>query len=257
MNFKFLNLSDHDIKKASKEIKSEGFYVFDNLISGDIVETLKIFWKSKFKSLINERPKANAVRGNLHLGEIDFDTFSNNEEWNIFRQFYFYWNKSEFNEINLTKEISIELHKLRNLIDKKFESDAITYNEEGKGIYLSVSHYPPKTGFLRPHSDEHPENKDSILQYMVNITHKNIDYLDGGLFLIKEGNEIDIDLMLKPGSVIFFDGALEHGVKPVKSNSQIGRLAFFAIPTYFIRNKDIPPFLRFLEKIYLGIQRRL
>ena len=76
MNFKFLNLSDHDIKKASREIKSEGFYVFDNLISGDIVETLKIFWKSKFELLIKERPKANAVRGNLHLGEIDFDTFS-------------------------------------------------------------------------------------------------------------------------------------------------------------------------------------
>ena len=83
-----------------------------------------------------------------------------------------------------------------------------------------------------------------------------MDYSDGGLYIKKDGELIDVDEMLKPGSVLFFDGALEHGVKPVKSKSEIGRMAFFAIPTHFVRKAEVPYFIRLLEKIYLGIKRR-
>ena len=54
----------------------------------------------------------------------------------------------------------------------------------------------------------------------------------------------------------FFDGSIKHGVKPVKSNNEIGRLAFFAILTFFVRNSDIPDFVSKIEKIYLGVKRR-
>ena len=92
---------------------------------------------------------------------------------------------------------------------------------------------------------------------MVNINHKNLDYSDGGLYVKKDGEVIDIDEMLEPGSVLFFDGYLEHGVKPVKSKNEIGRMAFFAIPTHFVRKSEIPFFVRLVEKLYFGITRRI
>lgn len=92
---------------------------------------------------------------------------------------------------------------------------------------------------------------------MININHKNLDYSDGGLYIKKDGEIIDLDAKLEPGSVLFFDGSIKHGVKPVKSNNEIGRLAFFAILTFFVRNSDIPDFVSKIEKIYLGIKRRL
>ena len=41
--------------------------------------------------------------------------------------------------------------------------------------------------------------------------------------------------MVEPGDLIFFDGRCEHWVKQIEANGpdQMGRLAVFAIPTYF------------------------
>ena len=205
---------------------------------------------------MKNRPNRKALRGNLHLGEADFNSYADNREWNIFRSFSFYWNESKVREHQITKEIAAEVNSLRNLIEGNDVSSGITYDESGYGVYLSVSHYPPSTGFLKCHSDGHLGKKKFLLQYMVNISHKNIDYSDGGLYIIKNGETIDIDGMLEPGSVLFFDGSIEHGVKPVKSENVIGRMAFFSIPTHFLRQSDIPPFLRLAEKVYLGITRR-
>jgi len=78
---------------------------------------------------------------------------------------------------------------------------------------------------------------------MVNINYKNKDYFDGELYL-KDGEIIDLYIILEPGSVVFFDGVYDHGVTPVDSNTTIGRMAFFAIPTYFVRKLEIPSFCK-------------
>ena len=261
IQFKSKNLSNTileniNIKEIKVKISSDGYFILHNLIPEKTINILKTYWTKEFQKQIKYKPTTNSVRGNLHLGESDFDSYSDNKEWNIYRSFSFFWNKSNSKEHKITKEISLEINYIRNLIEEKDNLRGITYDETGYGIYLSVSHYPPVNGFLKSHSDGHPV-KDFLLQYMVNINHKNIDYSEGGLYIIKDGKFIDIDSMLKPGSVLFFDGSIEHGVKPVKSDNEVGRMAFFAIPTYFISNADIPNLIRKIEKIYLGLKRRL
>jgi len=245
-----------NIEKINSKIDNEGFCILNNLLSDETINQLKVFWSEEFKKQLNEKPNINSVRGNLHLGEQDFESYSDNAEWNIFRSFSFYWNKSKSKEHKLTKNLAAEINCIRNLIEGNELLRGIKYDESCYGIYLSVSHYPPNKGFLKLHTDGHPD-KGRLLQYMVNINHKNIDYFDGGLYLERNGKFIDVDAMLEPGSVIFFDGAYGHGVSAVSSKTEIGRLAFFGIPTYFVRKSDIPPFVRKLEKAYLGIKRRI
>jgi hypothetical protein len=245
-----------DIEEINSKLNQDGFYIIKNIIPYEIFDHLKFYWEKEFKKQLNKKPTINSVRGNLHLGEQDFESYSDNAEWNIFRNFSFYWNNSKSKEHRLTKEIAAEINCIRNLIEGENILKGVKYDESCYGIYLSVSHYPPSKGFLKLHNDGHPD-KGRLLQYMVNINHKNIDYFDGGLYLEKDEKIIDVDAMLEPGSVIFFDGAYGHGVSSVKSETEIGRLAFFAIPTYFVRKADISPFVRKIEKIYLGIKRRI
>jgi len=249
-------LENVNVEELQSKLISDGFFILKDLIPHKTVNNLKIFWEKEFKEQLKNRPDTRAVRGNLHFGEKDFDSYSDNAEWNIFRNFSFYWNESKAREHKITKEIAAEVNCLRNLIEGEDVSRGITYDESGYGVYLSVSHYPPSTGFLKYHSDGHPV-KGYLLQYMININHKNLDYSDGGLYVKKDGEVIDVDAMIEPGSVLFFDGSIEHGVEPVTSKNEIGRLAFFAIPTFFVRNSDVPDFVRKIEKIYLGIKRRL
>ena len=92
---------------------------------------------------------------------------------------------------------------------------------------------------------------------MVNINHKNRGYFDGGLYLTKDDEIIDLESMLEPGSVVFFDGIYDHGVTPVKSNTTLGRMASFVISTYFVRKSEMPSLVRKIEKLYFGIKRRI
>ena len=245
-----------DAEKINHKLDMDGYLIINNLIPQSVGEQLKTFWEGEFNRQLHNKPNLNSVRGNLHLGEQDFDSYSDNSEWNIFRSFSFYWNESISKEHKFTKEIAAEINSIRNIIESNNASRGIRYDESGYGVYLSVSHYPPTKGFLKLHNDGHPV-KGRLLQYMVNINHKNIDYFDGGLYLKRDGEIIDLDAMLKPGSVVFFDGIHDHGVTPVNSNTTIGRMAFFAIPTYFVRKSEIPSFVRKIEKIYLGIKRRI
>ena len=248
-------LENISLEEIQSKLLSDGFFIIKDLIPKKTVEKLKIFWAKEFKEQSKSRPDTKSIRGNLHFGERDFDSYSDNAEWNIFRTFSFFWNESKSREHKITKEIASEVNGLRNLIEEEDVSRGITFDEAGYGVYLSVSHYPPSTGFLKFHSDGHPV-KGFLLQYMININHKNLDYSDGGLYVKKDGKDIDVDAMLEPGSVLFFDGALEHGVNPVRSKDEIGRMAFFAIPTYFVSNSDVPDLVRTIEKIYLGVKRR-
>ena len=82
---------------------------------------------------------------------------------------------------------------------------------------------------------------------MIPLTYKGTDWTSGGLFLMnRKGDWIDVDEVLDEGALIFFDGGLKHKVEMIKSssNKQVGRIAVFAIPTYFIKNVKIPVFKR-------------
>ena len=76
---------------------------------------------------------------------------------------------------------------------------------------------------------------------MAPLIFKGVDSDNGGLVCYsKSGEKIDVDAAMKPGSVLFFDGAQKHGVEkiiPFADKKPIGRIAFFAIPVHFHKQK--------------------
>lgn len=255
-DLKHISIKDLDIEEISSDLAEKGYYVCDNLINLDAVKTIGEYWKQKFLKLNQNKPKIKMVRGNLHLGEKNFNSYTNNHKWNIFRIFEFYWNQPESSEDQITREIAIELHRIKNFLIGNHPYQNLTYSSNGNGAYLSVSHYPPETGFMEFHSDAFM-NKEKLYHFMVNLTFKGIDYKEGGLHLVVNNEKIDVDSLMKPGSVLFYDGSFEHGVEPVKSKTSLGRIAFFSIPAPFFSQKEIPNFLRLIEKYYFKISRIL
>jgi predicted 2-oxoglutarate/Fe(II)-dependent dioxygenase YbiX len=105
--------------------------------------------------------------------------------------------------------------------------------------------YPSEIGMLEPHSDGHGDLP--IIHFMVPLSFKKIDYENGGLYLYdKYKNRVDIDELVEPGDVIFFDGRNIHGVDKVIGGT-FGRLAIFAIPTFFVKGGVYELFFRSLK----------
>ncbi len=255
-NLHYINIKNCDIEKVRSEVYSKGYYVVDNLIRNDDFVSMRSHWYKFFNYQLKNKPALKPVKGNFHLGEKNFSTYTKDDQWEIFRTFEFYWNKSNVSEVELTKNIAIDLHKLKNILMKQDVNWGLNYTSVAdEGTYLSLSHYPPESGFMAFHKDNVDYGK--VFQFMVNLTNKNIDYNEGGLHLKINNEKVDVDIKMKPGSVLFFDGANSHGVIPVRSKSDIGRIAFFSIPCSFVTRSDVPEFIRFIEKIYFGLKRRI
>jgi hypothetical protein len=255
-DLKNISIKNLNLDLISNELTAKGFYVCDDLIDLDIVNSISEYWKNFFLLLNHNKPKIKMVRGNLHLGEKNFSSYTNNHKWNLFRIFEFYWNPPESPQDKLTKDIAIELHRVKNFLIGNHPSQNLRYESNSNGAYLSVSHYPPNSGFMEFHSDAFM-NDEKLYHFMVNLTFKGIDYSEGGLQLIVDNKKIDVDSLMKPGSVLFYDGSYEHGVEPVVSNNSLGRIAFFSIPAPFFAQTEIPNFLRLIEKVYFKITRAI
>lgn len=241
-----------DPKQIAEDINSHGYKIYDNAIDLLALAEMKTFWSNYFNKA---RPSHKVARGNIRLGEENFHGYSNNQEHCLHRDLDFLWNKPTH---ELTRRLGEEIHRVRNLAQGFEQNVGFSYREDCYGIYISTSCYPIGQGRMSPHMDGH--NSTPILQYMVNITHKGMDYKKGGLFLINDsGKKIDVDAMMAPGSIVFFDGRLIHGVDTIEHpiGNSPGRIGSFAITTYFRTRKNLPYLLRRLEDKYWTIENRL
>ena len=110
-----------------------------------------------------------------------------------------------------------------------FESDRY-------GIYITTSYYPPGRGWLHAHEDLADERRH--WHFMLPLTFKGQDYKAGGLHIKnRAGVRVDVDAMVQPGDVVFFDGSLTHDVERIQSlvPQELGRLQLFSIPTFMER----------------------
>ncbi len=221
------------------DIAKEGFAIYSNAIDPTCVTELRSFWVNQFKWI---KSSTQVVRGNLRLGETNFLSYSESDYWCLFREFAFLWNKPTH---DLTTQIGTEIHKIRN-IAQGFDPDyGLSYSADRYSMYLSTSWYEPNKGHLQMHVDGHKDVP--ILQYMLPITHKGRDFDGGGLCLqIGNGPKVDVDAIMKPGSIVFFDARNHHGVEKITCSdpNMIGRIATFAIPTFFKGQDEIPKVLR-------------
>jgi hypothetical protein len=233
------------------EIARDGFKIYPGAVKVEPLSEMREFWANYFRGT---RPKVRAVRSNLRLGEENFNSYTDSAQWCLFRDFDFLWNAPSH---ALTRQLAIEIHRIRNRAQRFDEERGLRYSEDCYGIYVSTSCYPAGAGHLRAHSDGH--DGAPILQYMVPFTHKGIDYESGGLFVHDgSGAKVDVDSAMKPGDIVFFDGRLTHGVDTIGARAQgsPGRLASFAIPTFFKTRGAVPQLFRHIENAYFDVRER-
>jgi hypothetical protein len=234
------------------DIAREGFRIYPDAVRVDPLREMRAFWSDYFRGV---RPKVRAVRANLRLGEENFNSYTDSAQWCLFRDFDFLWNAPTH---ALTRRLGVEIHRVRNVAQRFDEDRGLRYSEDCYGIYISTSCYPSSTGHLRAHDDGH--EGAPILQYMVPFTHKGIDYEAGGLFVHDvKGAKVDVDAVMKPGDVVFFDGRLTHGVDTIQGGAPDGpgRVASFAITTFFKTRGALPRLLRQVENAYFDVRERL
>jgi hypothetical protein len=217
-----------------QDVQRDGFKVYPGAISSTQLKMLREFWLPHFA---NPKTTRKVVRGDLTFGEVNFNSYSQTSFWNLYRDFDFLWNPSTH---GLTREISIQIHEQRNRIEQNAPYTGLHLNPERYGIYISTSCYPTGKGFLQAHSDGHKNTP--ILHYMLAITHRDVDYESGGFFILdKNDKKIDVEAQVTPGSIIFFDGRIRHGVDLIQGGpGSPGRIATFAIPTFFVLPSEVP-----------------
>lgn len=231
-----------NVVNVRADIETKGYSIAKNAVSKDFVNNQKKRWITHFTGNPNTKP---FVRGKLLLGEDNFCSYSNIPAWCMYRYFEFLWNKNS--DPNALK-IHLDIHKARNEIQGFPKNFGLEYNEDGYGIYISTSLYEVNKGMLEAHSDGHGEKP--ILHYMLPLTFKGADYKIGGLHLIDRNNKtVDVDSLVSPGDLIFFDGRCEHWVAKIDGHKDkdIGRLAVFAIPTFFEKDTKFGKLIRYLR----------
>ena len=87
---------------------------------------------------------------------------------------------------------------------------------------------------------------------MLLLTFKGQDYKAGGLHIKNRDDvRVDVDAMVHPGDVVFFDGSLTHDVERIQAlpSKELGRLQLFSIPTFMERPHESD---RFLQSVSFG-----
>ena len=104
-----------------------------------------------------------------------------------------------------------------------------------------IHHYPRGGGFMVKHKDAalsrllRAHLGTPYYQVGIMLSRKNIDFFDGGGFVITNRNEkIDLEIQGSFGSIVILDGRAEHGVDDIDLDQVLdfskpdGRLAAFA-----------------------------
>jgi len=246
-----------DLDHVRASILRDGYCVVPDVIDVEVVYELQEFWLASFK---DQASKAPTLWGPV-LGEANKVHFHESEEDCLFRAYDFLWNSPLHAR---TREIGVALNRLRNRIVEVDEKTGEYFAADGYGIYLTVSYYPPVDGRMCTHQDKSDERRH--WHFILPLTFFGTDFSGGGNFIVdRHGNRVLTDELIRPGGVLFFDGALTHGVDQIQiSGAQNrGRMQMFSIPTFFespVQNERLAesmPFKNFIKAKLRPIKHRL
>lgn len=214
-----------DTSSIAEGIMKDGFFILKNKLPKEEIEKLR----EKFlHDLASVKPTEDIV-WDPYIGERDKICYSKDRFQSMYRGYSFPWNH-ESSQTN--KNLLARMNTLREQISNLINCSQVQRQAE-LSLYTTWSYYPPNQGWLGKHSDKvKPGTK--LIHYIVPLTFKGIDFDKGGLYITdRSGKEVDIDIQLKPGDAVFFDGSCEHEVKLVESSTGLGRMQTFAIPVEF------------------------
>ena len=218
------------LDEVKQRIGAEGFAIVHGLIPQATVERIRDFWLERFKQV--EPRAAERVTWSPYLGQPNTIGFTKDQFQCLYRSCDFLWNPPYD---RLTREVGIRMNTLRNLIVGFEPMRGITFSSDRYGVFVTTSYYPPHEGWLGAHSDG-VASDIPLVHHIVPLTIKGQDYAEGGLVVVdRQGRTIDVDAQMRPGSVLFYDGSLTHGVERIipHPGKLLGRMQMFAIPTTF------------------------
>ena len=249
-----INIKNSD--QILEVVKKEGLMIIDDCIDLKLLSELQNFWIEFFSKKNIKAFKSRNIYGySQTLGDLNFNSLRKEKSVYILRNKQYLWNRPIHKP---TVEIANQMNKYRNLTLGLSEDHGFTYSESRQSNFTQVNCYPNQ-GFYPEHSDlqHRPSYSDKVLlNCMFNITFRGTHFEEGGLFLRINEKKIDIDNLIKPGSVIFYNGNLKHGVDRISSKAEIGRIAGYPSKQFFL-NSDYPYYLKFLNQANIAIRRRL
>jgi len=188
---------------------------------------MREFWLDEFGRPVERAP----MIWGPYLGEPNHKIFDARESHCFYRSFDYLWNEPYD---PLTRRIALDLNRVRNRVVGFDERDGEVFDSDGYGVYVTTSYYPCGRGWLHRHEDE-MGGRDHW-HFILPLTFRGADYVGGGLRLQdRNGDVVEVDGHLSPGSVLFYDGRLSHWVEMIEGDAErgIGRLQMFAIPVRF------------------------
>jgi len=237
--------------KVLNTIQEDGFLIIDNCINLEILDEIQNFWIDFF----SEKNKKFFKSRNIHsywqtLGDLNFSSSRNDKSVYILRNRQYLWNKP-INE--LTTLISNQINEYRNLMLGLPKEFGFMFSESEEANFTQVNCYPDG-GHLFEHADT--ARSEVLINCMFGITHKGTHFEKGGLYIKKNDKKIYLDDYAKPGSIIFFDGNLKHGVDKIEAKSGIGRIAGYPQRQFFHR-VNYPNYLKVFKQAQVSIRKKL
>ena len=238
-------------KKIINDVKNKNYAIYDNVINQKVFKEIKKFWIEYFKD--NLKFKSSDLYGSTRsLGDDNYNSFKREKKIVMFRRTEFPWNIPIHKP---TQGLIFELNKVRNLALGIDENHGLLFKPDLEVFFSQINNYPDKEGIMFPHKDTKKNNL--LLSCMFSITSKHLDFEDGGLYLIIKNKKIDIDSLMKPRSVIFYNGNLIHGVDKIQSNKGIGRIAGYPMKQFFLSKSIIPSYVKKIIRVDNAIRRKL
>jgi hypothetical protein len=100
------------------------------------------------------------------------------------------------------------------------QPDAYEKNTPKAGVVdrIQVAQYPSRIGFLEPHQDPYLHQKLFFSGYM---SKRGVDYMDGGFYLVAEGNKvIEVEEEIDVGDIGIGYATIYHGVAPCNRDKE-------------------------------------
>jgi len=124
---------------------------------------------------------------------------------------YFYpWNEDPLNLFGAVYERWRVIKFLMGLRPDEYEKNT---PKDGVIDRIQVVRYPPRIGFLEPHSDPYLHQRLFFSGYM---SKRGVDYQGGGFYLVAPGDKlVEIEEQIDVGDVCIGYATVYHGVAPV------------------------------------------
>lgn len=129
---------------------------------------------------------------------------------------YFYpWNEDPLNLFGTVYERWRVIKLLMGLRQDEYEKNT---PKDGVIDRIQVVRYPPRIGFLEPHSDPYLHQRLFFSGYM---SKRGVDYQGGGFYLVAPGdNLVEIEEQIDIGDVCVAYATVYHGVAPADRHKE-------------------------------------